>query len=113
MLFSYFKLIYIGLPQTISRVFHWRFATKSTVISAVNKKESINGISVHPSILDFTMDLSLKFYSVSLSLLKVIRKPNEPQYPEHTFLQESSWVTDLETCFMWTQTLQMITLSPK
>ena len=35
--------------HTISRVFHSRFETKSTVISALNQKESINGISVHAS----------------------------------------------------------------
>ena len=36
-------------------------------------------------------DLSLRFYSVSLrKLLYYIRKPNEPQCQEHTFLQESS-----------------------
>ena len=36
-------------------------------------------------------DLSIRFYSVSLrKLLYYIRKPNEPQYQEHTFLQESS-----------------------
>ena len=40
-----------------------------------------------------------------------ITKSNEPQYQEHTFLQESSWVTDLETCVMSIQTSQLITLS--
>ena len=42
---------------------------------------------------------------------RCIRKPNEPQYQEHTFPQESSCVSDLETCVMWTQTSQLITLS--
>ena len=113
MLFSYL-LIYIGLPQPWrartynSRVFHWRFATKSTVISAVNKKESVNGISMHASqILRFIF----KVLQCKLTQSHYIRKPNEPQYQEHTFLQESSWVTDLEKCFMWTQTSQLIILS--
>ena len=95
MLFSYFKLIYIGLPQPWSARTYIQFPEYSIddlqqreqlFSSAVNKKESINGISVHASYI-LRSDLSLKFYSLSLSLRKVIRKPNKPQYPGHTFLQ--------------------------
>ena len=55
----------------------------------------------------------MRFYNASLRKFIIFRKPNEPHYQEHTFLQESSWVTDLETSFMWTQTSQLITLCRK
>ena len=50
-------------------------------------------------------DLSLRFYSVSLRKVNILENQTS-----HTFLQEFSWVTDLETCFIWTQTSQLITL---
>ena len=113
MLFSYL-LIYIGLPQPWSaRIYNfqsipWTICNKEYSYFC-SKQKGINQWHICACILNFT--IYLRHLQCKLTQSYYIRKPNEPQYQEHTFLQESSSVSDLETCVMWTQNSQLITLS--
>ena len=61
-----------------------------------SKQKGINQWHICACILNFT--IYLEVLQCTLTQSYYIRKPNEPQYQENTFLQENSWVTDLETC---------------